>query len=265
VSDNIATVTIFLTIITTNNVPGAPVAPVAAEGTSVTVTKRGRIQKRRTITQTGTAKPIKGTRLDQRTGETFLETQEQVLSADVVESEVDSNGTLVQYDPLDACFSVKSTGKLVSTKVETWVAIMNYEWPPVLRSLTFSTWPKRKGGSVTYPKFLLKRGFHGPQAATVRQWWQKTAPTIVTPIQMVPEGVGYDCPFFSIHIPPCLHGPLSFYCNTGTEDPVGEYAIETYNVAATNFTDWPAQVQWVESKPHLGGFIVTETTLNKPS
>lgn len=209
----------------------------------------------------------RGTSIDQRTGRTFLETIELVEASSVVSGiEVEADGSVVTYDPLNATWSTKTTRKAVDVATRTWVDIINYEWPPVFGGIVLDTYTRKDGGGdAIYPSVIYKEGFTGPQKATISQYWQKATPTVITPNQMIPQGFSFACPLWSVRVDACLHGEITLFCNIGTEDPDWESAAISRTFAATNPTDWPSEVFWRESKPYMGGYLVTEYTILKPS
>lgn len=210
--------------------------------------------------------PNKGTSIDQRTGTTFLETIELVDIGSVTDGiEVQSDGSVVTYDPINAKWSTKTTRKAVDTSTKTWTDVVNYEWPPVLTSILFDTYTRVDGGGdAIYPSVDYKEGFYGPQKATIDQYWQKTQPTVITPNQMIPQGFSFSCPLWSLRVQPCLHPEITLYCNIGSADPEWEASAVSRTFQATNLTDWPSEVFWRESKPYMGGYLVTEYTILKP-
>jgi hypothetical protein len=248
------------------NVTGDPPNPNPVSKQSVRITQKGKIRRKRTVDQTGDTSPIIGTTFDERTGESFEETEEIVDNAQVVPAAVSASGELVSFDGIDARWSAKRRRQIVSTLEKTWTEVINYEWPPVLLSLDFVTWERKGGaGSVVYPLPRYKQGFTGPQAVQVRQWWQKAQPTPIIPISMIAEGIQFWSPLYKISIPPCLHFTIPLRCNIGSSDPDWEPQNFTQTFPATNVTDWPAQIVWTESKPYLGGFLMHRYTLNRPS
>lgn len=243
---------------------GEPSVPSGADKTQIVVSQKGKIQETTTTVQNGNPTTIIGTSFDERTGQTFIETREVVAKSAVVESAVQADGTLVSFQAYDANWSIKITRTEVSSLSRAWTDIINFEWPPVLTDLTFKVWASKVGRDVTYVVPRYKRGFYGPQAASVVQYWQQDAPTIVSPTHMIPQGFNYNCPLYNVSVPPCLHSKITLFCNIGTVDPDWEQQSDSEAFEATNLTDWPDSITWTESKPYRGGYIVTETTINKP-
>ena len=238
--------------------------PVAADKKSTQIEQRGKIRRQRVIEQIGDLAPIKGTTFDERTGESFNETQEVVANTDVNPESVTAGGDLVSYDGLDANWSIKTQRKLVSTLRKSWSEVINYEWPAVLTSLDFVTWTSKRRGATIYPIPRYKEAYSGPQLVQVEQWWQKDQPTHVVPVSMVAEGIQFWSPLLKISIPPCLHPTFTLFCNIGSDDPDWEAQNFSQTFPATNLPDWPNQIIWTESKPYLGGFLMHRYTLNRP-
>jgi hypothetical protein len=154
--------------------------------------------------------------------------------------------------------------KLTNNPLE-WEEIINYEWPTVLKKIEFKEWKSKvTGESVFYPRYEYKQGFSGPQKATKKRYWQKTKPTIVAPPKLIPEGISFRSPLFTVEIPPCLHGEFQINSNNSNKDPEWEFTQDSKTFKATTPADWPAEVKWMESEPHKGGYIVTETIIKKP-
>jgi hypothetical protein len=146
-----------------------------------------------------------------------------------------------------------------------WTDVITYEWPPVLTALDFVTWTRKDGRTVIQPIVRYKQGFSEPQTVRVRQWWQKNQPPVIVPVSMISEGIQFWCPLYNISIPPCLHSTVVLRCNIGSSDP--DWAPQSFvqSFPATNVTDWPESIVWTESKPYLGGYLIFEYTLNRPS
>jgi hypothetical protein len=243
-----------------------PITPPPAEDyKSKKVTRKGAMETLETISQTGTPEAKRGTSFDQRTGEAFPITQEVVPATTAVPTPIRADGTIDEFDPLNVHWSIKTQRKLVSTLTRTWTEIIDYEWPPVLLGITFKIWQGKNGrGDVVYPIPRWKAGFRSPQAVQVNQYWQLTQPVVIPTPQLVTDGFRYQCPLYSITIPPCLHTTQVLSCTISSSDPDWESQTDSEVFPATPYTDWPDEVFWRENKPYLGGYLVTEYTLQKP-
>lgn len=255
-----------MTTTTQSGVITPPSSPTSALFASQAVEQKGAVRKIVSVSQTTSPSPLKGTNLEPRVGVGYVETTEIVSSDTVVQTGVQSDGTLITFSPVDANFSTKTTTRIASTEVRTWTEVVNYEWPNVLLGISFKTWQAKNGrGSVIYPVPRYKQGYTGPQLATVTQYWSATQPPTVTPPNLVATGIQYQCPLYSISIPPCLHSTFVLSCTIGTSDPDWESATDSETFPATTYTDWPTSVFWRESKPDRGGYLVTEWTLQAPT
>jgi hypothetical protein len=247
-------------------VVGDPITPAVSSYQEATVVQKGAIRKTTTTTQPGNPVALRGTSVERRTGETFLETTELVPASSVFPTSVDTDGTVVIFEPIDANWAMKISRRAASTLAKTWTTDIEFEWPTVLLGISFKTWARKGGaGSVVYPVPRFKKGFYEHQTATVTQYWQKAQPTIIPRPTMVAEGFSYRCPLYSISVPPCLHQSITLSCSIGTNDPDWESASDAETFSATNYTNWPEEIFWRLSEPYLGGFIVTEYRLPRPS
>lgn len=102
--------------------------------------------------------------------------------------------------------------------------------------------------SSVQPYFELT-DFSGSYVLTVTESWQKAAFTDLTPTNFQPRGISWASPFGSVSIPPCLHGPVTYYYSTGTEHPRFAYMVGSYAFPATS-----------PSPSGLSGTIVIEDT-----
>jgi hypothetical protein len=251
---------------------GMPDTPSAELKKSTKATVKGKIVHNITKEQADEAIGVRGTTFDERTGATFFDTEELVTQDEVEEAVVDDDGKLITYEGVDANWAIRGTKKIVDTQSRTFNDIVNYEWPPVLLNVTLTEWVARPDpntgadrGTVIFPDVIIKKGFSGPQLASVTERWQKSPPTVTPPVNMIPKGIIFKSPLFSLDIPPCLHTAQEFHCNIGTQDPDWEMQYYAKYFPATNYPDWPDSIKWTTVRPHRGGYLVTETTLNKPA
>jgi hypothetical protein len=160
--------------------------------------------------------------------------------------------------------------EIQETKIEPnnkeWEELVNYEWPSVLTNFWVETIESKNTAGLFYyfPRMLFKQGFTGPQRAKVKQWWQKSKPAIPEPIIMVPSGTTFRSTFYDFTLPPCLHPRMTLGGRIGTKNPEYKVAVDQMVLPATNFTDWPKQVSWTETKLYKGGFLCTQTTIESP-
>jgi len=256
---------------TTTTVSMGGTSPASVSGSSVADGEMrsevvwGQYVRTTTVKRIGTRQILKGTNFDQRTGKGYLQTEELVDIKDVVATDVKGDGTIESYTPYNGCLAIKTTTNIASTEKRNWKEIINYEWPPVLKSVSFKTWPKRDGTAVSLPVLEFKQGFTGAQVAEVEQYWSLTEPVVTPPTQMIPEGFNYQNIYYSVDCPPCLHTSQTFTATSGTTDPVWKYNVDTKTFPATTPTDWPASITWTESKPNNGGYLVTKWTVRRPN
>jgi hypothetical protein len=235
-----------------------------ADGQMISVVQWGNYSRRTDVRRIGSRKVLKGTNFDQRTGEGYIQTEELVDARDVVATAVKNDGTIESYTPYNGCLAIKTITNVASTEIRRWKDIINYEWPPVLKSVRFKTWPKRDGTTVYLPVLDFKQGFTGAQVADVEQYWSLQPAEVIDPTQMIPEGFNYQSIYVTIDCPPCLHGEQTFIANSGTTDPVWKYNVDTETFPATSPADWPESITWTESKPNNGGYLVTKWTVKRP-
>jgi hypothetical protein len=231
---------------------------------SVQRTSKGLIHQTKTTTFEGDSVKLPSTSFDQRTGIGYLEDQEVVPLDEVTETSVDEDGKVAVFEPYNADYAIKTTKRVASPETKTWTDIVNYEWPPVLEDLYIKTYQKRNGTVLSVPVIKYRSAFTGPQEVGVTQYWQKEPHVPVSPQQMLPEGFRFQCMYFTVDMPPCLHDTVNFAVSTGTNDPVWENYSETDSFPATNHITWPASITWSESKPYMGGYLVTEWVINRP-
>ena len=160
--------------------------------------------------------------------------------------------------------------EIQETKIEPnnkeWEELVNYEWPSVLTNFWVETIESKNTAGLFYyfPRMLFKQGFTGPQRAKVKQWWQKSKPVIPKPIIMVPSGTTFRSTFYDFTLPPCLHPKMTLGGTIGSRNPEYKVSVDRMVLPATNFTDWPKQVSWTETKLYKGGFLCTQTTIESP-
>jgi hypothetical protein len=160
--------------------------------------------------------------------------------------------------------------EIQETKIEPnnkeWEELVNYEWPSVLTNFWVETIESKNTAGLFYyfPRMLFKQGFTGPQRAKVKQWWQKSKPVIPKPIIMVPSGTTFRSTFYDFTLPPCLHPKMTLGGTIGSRNPEYKVSVDQMVLPATNFTDWPKEVSWTETKLYKGGFLCTQTTIASP-
>jgi hypothetical protein len=134
--------------------------------------------------------------------------------------------------------------------VQDYYTSQNYTWPAVLDNIGEAVWFKREGGEwrVTEVDYKHHR-YSGPCKARIKVDWSPNEFTGVEPEQPpLPKPIVIVTPYFNISVPACLHPRLPdesygggtgvFAWTSGTDDPVFEYTVVTYQFDATNYADW---------------------------
>ena len=169
--------------------------------------------------------------------------------------------------------------------VATYFTYQNYAWPAVFSQLYTQIWPKRNGSSerIVYPQFK-REAYNGPTKMKVEIYWRKSVfaeptgagtNTRLTRVQpMEPLPMQFVTPMYRVAVKPSLHGDVTHYYTTGTEDPEWAYVSYTSNWIATNYVDWcqlsgeaatDSIVISDDQKPHRGGYLRTKVTAYPPN
>lgn len=187
---------------------------------------------------------------------------------------VQTDGTSRTFKALSCEWYRFDTEQLVSgtetdgvVDIGSYLASVNYNWPPVFSALEFMDWERRDGGVDIRPRVEFDPdGYNGPCFALISRSWSKTPQILTTPTQMLPTPVIYSAPLFSLQIPSCLHPAITAVCNTGSADPV--YKLNSGSARttpATNFTAWPDSITASDDQaPLRGGYLRTMVTVYKP-
>jgi len=142
----------------------------------------------------------------------------------------------------------------------TYSTIINARVPAVLKEINFKTWKRRDGGTRTAVNATVEEGYTGNFPGRITEFFTKdpNAADGFEALQMRPKSISYSGHNFNISIPPTLHGPQFFWETTGTEDPVWEFDIYTFNVSATEPTSVPTgYVPYaLDVQPFKDGYIV---------
>ncbi len=147
---------------------------------------------------------------------------------------------------------------------------VDFSWPAVLGGITMDVWPLRSGGQEIYPRvFLSRESYRGATRATVFQQFFKDAATGEAELGLHevlnPTPLQFSCPFFSLSVGPTLHVGDSITITTGTTHPKYDYAGDTWDFDASNYTDWPeSMIASDELKPFRGGFLREQVTVYRP-
>jgi len=158
--------------------------------------------------------------------------------------------------------------------VGTYTTNDNYYWPPVLRTIEFLDWERKKGGSDIFPRLEFKpEGYQGPTLTTITRRWKSTPYTIPVVAQMQPRRIYYASPFFTLNVPECLHSVVTCVCDIGSGDEtytVNSGSSRTYAATTlsngTACTTWPATLTaFDDQEPFRGGYLRTTRVVTSPA
>lgn len=111
-----------------------------------------------------------------------------------------------------------------------------------------------------------KEAYRGPCRAYVEERFYLSPPPMEAPKVMLPLPIDLQTPVFGLNIGPTLHTARGITLNTGTNHPVYEYSVGSWNFPATTPTSWPSSVVASdECRPFRGGYIKTKVTVYPPS
>jgi len=186
-----------------------------------------------------------------------------------------TNGILKTSQQLSDNWYAITTQQVVNTN-ETGEAgfirftTLNYSFPPVLGDIEVDDWELRSGGGRNYPRPVYSKGaFRGPCRAQIATTWTAVQSGAVTLSELPrPESISVSSPFFSVGIPPTLHGYVVINVDNGSEDETFKQTIAVYEAAATNLTTWSAGQAFVISqnqKQFRGGWISEVVTVFAPN
>ena len=213
--------------------------------------------------------------MDELTGNVFPKTQRYYIgNIEPVGISVDSNGLFTVTKRLGCNYWVSTTSSVTTlpgpSSPITWYGTEIYNWPKVLTNAALhliyagedhSTSPVAKGITA----FPMKASYHGPCAAKYEEWWQKTPPSIPSPVEMIDVGININGVYQRIDIEPCLHPSITYFeTNSGSDDRYEAFDLR-WTYRATNFTDWPNFVFFLDVARLGGGFRCKRTTIYKPS
>lgn len=269
-------------VIETRNqiVPAGSAADTGADVLSSSVEPingvRSRMQTSAVLSYDGT--PLYSWALDEETGKGYLVTEEAVPAGTQGSTEVGSDGLFSDVRPVNAFWSIKTTKK-TTTLDSTPVTYTKTErspvyWPAVLLSHKFQMVLDASSLAYWHKKlfYSLKAAYTGDVQVAYSEWWQKSEPSPISAIEMIPTSIHIPREWSEdISIPECLHplfevtegiigGPFPY---TGSSSLVG---IQTarYSVPATNVTDWPDEVVKLDVDPYMGGFKCVKRVVQKP-
>lgn len=226
------------------------------------------------LTSKITTDDLEGEELDQMTG-AMLPITIELVAAGTSGQAVDSLGIYKEVEPLNTAFSIRTTRKATSLAgtSRTYYTIINYQWPAVLESITFTAVDKYlvEGGGDTYVAAFrydvqTKDAYSGPCKATVTESWSDTAPAQEVPTIMIPKAIEWDFTLSQGRIGPTLHDAFNITETIGSNHPQYPTTVNTKAIAATNYTDWPATIiGQITVTPYRGGFLKRKIVIDKPA
>jgi hypothetical protein len=154
-----------------------------------------------------------------------------------------------------------------STSGRSYYSTADHLWPAVLSTIQIDIWNRIEGGSdmFTIPIYA-KEAYRGPCRAYVEERFYLSPPPMEAPKVMLPLPIDLQTPVFGLNIGPTLHTARGITLNTGTNHPVYEYSVGSWNFPATTPTSWPSSVVASdECRPFRGGYIKTKVTVYPPS
>tara|TARA_R110002020_G_C16309729_1_gene773735 strand:- start:539 stop:1825 length:1287 start_codon:yes stop_codon:yes gene_type:complete len=167
--------------------------------------------------------------------------------------------------------SVTTGSKYGGRVIRTQKTVVNHAWPAVLDGVRWLRWPLREAEGDKgreYPQVIFeKQGYRGLCQAEIHDEWVRGVSGASFEIETLETApVNYSCPFFSLNIPPCLHGDIYIHANIGNKDPKWKWNLSTeMKYKATPFTNWPTSlVIDINPSPHEGGYIVRTVTCFPP-
>lgn len=188
---------------------------------------------------------------------------------------IQTNGTQRTFSQLSCEWYSVTTSQIVSGTFAEGIVDLGshtsndpYYWPPVLAEYEVMDWVRIDGGVDLYPRLTFNPdGYNGPCHTTIARSWSRTPQSIPVVIQMKPTRIYYASPYYTVNIPECLHGAVTFHCDTGSGDPIYEVnAGSGRTTAATNYTTWPDTiVAYDDQEPFRGGYLRTRRTVTKPA
>jgi hypothetical protein len=148
----------------------------------------------------------------------------------------------------------------------TYQTTEDFFWPAVLDSIQIDNWEMIAGGNKTYTTPIYSReAYRGPCNATVTEKFYTESPAVSPPETMLPLPMDMQTPEFGLNIGPTLHTANFIYISTGTDHPIYEYTVGTWNFPATSPTDWPASVIGSDIvTPFRGGYLKRTITIYQP-
>ena len=203
-----------------------------------------------------------------------LKTIEQLVETDISPPYwgLQSNGVAREVTQLTDNWFVVTERQVVPTFMvgeeggRTYPTTVDFYWPAVLSNIQVQPWERRDGGVQRYmiPEYV-REAYRGPTPATVTERFYAEAPTVDPPQVMLPLPINIQSPYFGVNVGPTLHVEYNLDFTNGTEDPEFVFTVASYDIPATEPTDWPSSLLASdEVKPYRGGFLRTTIVLGQP-
>jgi hypothetical protein len=148
----------------------------------------------------------------------------------------------------------------------TYKTTADARWPAVLNTILVDTWERKDGGFEQYVRpVFAQEAYEGPCRGTVVERFYLTPPTNLSLETLSPLPINISTPLFSVSVNPTLHDGDTLSVSTGTEHPVYEWTVGSYDIQATNPTSWPDTLVIKDDiSAFRGGWIRQTITIEKP-
>lgn len=151
----------------------------------------------------------------------------------------------------------------------TWYGTEQESWPEVTKSIVDTQIGTADDPDIVADYVLAhatKARYTGPCRAKYERWWQKNAPPMPNPTEMVAVGMYAAGVYRTIDLQPTLHPYVRYWeQQLSTADPKYQRFELLWEWAATNLTDWPSAIVHIEAKMAGGGFECMRTTIYSPA
>jgi hypothetical protein len=192
---------------------------------------------------------------------------EYVLSESVPTTPVpvDPSGRVVEYTPVSACVSKKTTKYVRPNMNMTWRTTVQYTLPAVLSHFEIDVWEKKNGAVKMIPRPIYSSSRVSRQfPATVVQTWSENPPTDPSVTPIIPTVVSFSIPPFEMtfRTEPCITRGGVINVSVGSEDPVWVPTSGSFRYDASTPTSIPRELVVSDTtSPHAGGYIRRVVTI----
>jgi hypothetical protein len=243
----------------------APDTGVSVIGSQIAAIDPSRVKRTTQSASFPAAQILYGSEVDMSTGRSFEITQE-LVTAGTEGSAVGIGGLYSTVEPLNTAWSIRTTRKSTTLTTRQWDDVINFPWPAVLASVNVQTITNNGFPvQVIVTPLWQNYAYNGPCRATIVESWSLTTPAVGTVTSMVETPIVYQGVFFSVSIPACLHGTITFVESSGTNNPNYDNFSRTQTFNPTNYTLWPSSILGASSvTPYKGGYLQRSTTSYRP-